>query len=149
MSDNAPDNAPKIQVDSDWKAEAQAEKERLAREAEAAEAKGGSPKPGELPPADFQTLIGSIASQAVMGLGAVRDPKSGGVVIDLPAARFAIDLLAVIEEKTKGNLSDDESRELTQALSELRNRFVQISDAVKAQATAGATAAAKVIDPSA
>ena len=149
MSDNAPDDAPKIQVDSDWKAEAQAEKERLAKAAEAAEATGGSPKPGELPPADFQTLIGSVASQAVMGLGAVRDPKSGGVVIDLPAARFAIDLLAVIEEKTKGNLSDDESRELTQALSELRNRFVQISDAVKAQAAAGATAAAQVIDPSA
>ena len=153
MSDNAPenepDNAPKIQVDSDWKAEAQAEKERLAKADETAESEGGSPKPGELPPADFQTLIGSIASQAVMGLGAVRDPKSGGVVIDLPAARFAIDLLAVIEEKTKGNLSDEETGEITQALSELRNRFVQISDAVKAQAAAGATAAAQVIDPSA
>lgn len=147
MSDNAPENGPadepKIQVDSDWKAEALAEKERLAKESETAEGKGG-PKPGELPPADFQTLIGSIASQAVMGLGAVRDPKSGGVVIDLPAAKFAIDLLAVIEEKTRGNLTDEEGQELTQALAELRNRFVQIADAVKAQAAAGVA-----VDPSA
>ncbi len=138
---------PKIQIDSDWKAEAQAEKERLAKQSETAEAKPGRPGPGELPPADFQTLIGTFASQAVMGLGAVRDPKTGGVVVDLPGARFAIDLLAVVEEKTKGNLSEQESGELKQALTELRARFVQISEAVAGQ-TAGAPAAGPVIDPS-
>ncbi len=138
---------PKIQIDSDWKAEAQAEKERLAKQVETAQAKTDRPGAGELPPADFQTLIGTFASQAVMGLGAVRDPKSGGVVVDLPGAKFAIDLLAVVEEKTKGNLSEQESRELKQALSELRTRFVQISEAVAGQA-AGAPAAGPVIDPS-
>ena len=134
---------PKIQIDSDWKAEAQAEKARLAREAEASEGQPDRRSVGELPPADFQTLIGTLASQAVVGLGAVRDPKTGGVVVDLPAARFAIDLLAVVDEKTKGNLSEQESQELTRALTELRARFVQIS----AQ-TAGAAADATVIDPS-
>ncbi len=150
MSDNAPENdpdsAPKILIDTDWKAEAQAEKARLAQKADEAATKGGS-RPGEMPPASFQMLVGTIASQAVMGLGAVRDPKSGGVVVDLEAARFAIDLLGVIEVKTKGNLSDDEAKELTQALAELRNRFVQVSDAVKAQVAGGG--APTIVDPSA
>ncbi len=138
---------PKIQIDSDWKAEAQAEKVRLAREAEASEGQPSRRGVGELPPADFQTLIGTLASQAVVGLGAVRDPKTGGVVVDLPAARFAIDLLAVLDEKTKGNLSEQESGELKQALSELRARFVQISEAVASQGGAPPADAA-VIDPS-
>ncbi len=71
------------------------------------------------------------------------------MVIDLPQAKFAINLLAVIEEKTKGNLSDEESGELTQALSEFRNRFPPDRRRREAQAAAGATAAAQVIDPSA
>ena len=145
MSDNEPDSIPKIIVDTDWKAEAQAEKARLTKKAEETEAKGG-PRSGEMPPASFQMLVGTIASQAVMGLGAVRDPKSGGVVVDLDAARFAIDLLAVMEDKTKGNLTDEESKELSQALAELRHRFVQVSDAVKAQVAAGV--APPIVDPS-
>ncbi len=150
MSDNAPENqpdsAPKILVDTDWKTEALAEKERLAKKADEAQSKGG-PQSGEMPPASFQMLVGTIASQAVMGLGAVRDPKSGGVVVDLDAARFAIDLLGVIEEKSKGNLTDEETKELSQALAELRHRFVQVSDAVKAQVAAGV--APPIVDPSA
>jgi hypothetical protein len=136
MSENEPDNAPKILVDTDWKAEAQAEKERLTKKAEEVEAKTGA-RSGELPQANFQMLVGTIASQAVMGLGAVRDPKTGGVVVDLEAARFAIDLLAVVEDKTKGNLDDEEAKEISQALAELRHRFVQVSDAVKTQVAAG------------
>ena len=124
---------PKIQIDTDWKAEAQAEKTRLAEEAETAADSPEGGQPGKMPPADFQTLVGALASQAVMSLGAVRDPKSGGVVIDLPGARFAIDLLGVVEAKTKGNLEPDEEKAITQALSELRDRFVQISQAVAAQ----------------
>ncbi len=50
MSDNEPDSTPKILVDTDWKAEAQAEKERLTKKAEEAETKGG-PRSGEMPPA--------------------------------------------------------------------------------------------------
>ena len=124
---------PKIQIDTDWKAEAQAEKKRLAEEADtvADSPKGG--EPGTLPPADFQTLVGALASQAVMSLGSIRDPKSGGVVIDLPGARFAIDLLGVVEAKTRGNLQQEEEKALTQTLTELRDRFVKISQAVAAQ----------------
>ena len=131
---------PKIQIDSDWKAEAQAEKERLAAQAEAAEADRGDRRPGEPPEADFKTLMGVLASQAIMGLGAIGDPKTGRVVIDLPGAKFSIDLLNVLEEKTKGNLSEDEAKEFTQMLAELRARFVQISELVAKQNVADATA---------
>ena len=138
---------PKIQIDTDWKAEAQAEKERLVKESEAAEDNPESGRPGSMPPADFETLIGALASQAVMALGAMRDPKSGGAVVDLPGARFAIDLLAVVEEKTKGNLQEKEEKALTQALAELRDRFVKISQAVAAQKLSDVQAVAGIPNP--
>lgn len=135
---NPDEDGPKLHIDSDWKSEAQAEKERLAKKAEekakAREAAAGGQK---LPEASFTTLMSMLASQAIMGLGAMQDKETGGMIIDLEGARFAIDLLAVIEEKTKGNLSEDETRELAQVLNELRGRFVQVSDLVAQQAAAG------------
>lgn len=132
------DETPKLHIDSDWKAEAQAEKERLAAKAEEKTAEAGNPAPGELPPADFKSLMGLLASQAIMGLGAYTDPQTGGVVIDLPGAKFAIDLLGVLEEKTKGNLSDEEADEIAKVVTELRSRFVQVAQLVaQQQAEAG------------
>lgn len=140
------EGASRLHIDSDWKAQAQAEKERLARiEAEREkerEARGGG-GPDELPPADFKSLVGVLASQALMGLGAYADPQ-GRVVVDLLGSRFSIDLLGVLEEKTKGNLSDEEAKELGAILGELRSRFVQIATIVAQQSRAGAGAA----DPS-
>jgi len=139
----ADEQAPKLHIDSDWKAQAQAEKERLSAD----EAKRGEDSPagdasGKLPEASFQTLVGLLASQAIMGLGAMADQKTGSVSVDLEGSRFNIDLLGVLEEKTKGNLSDEESKELTQILQELRNRYVYISDLVAKQMTAGAAGGA-------
>ena len=127
------DETPKIHVDSDWKAEAQAEKERRA-ETEAAEAENPTPGRGELPPADFKGLVGLLASQAIMGLGAMPDKSGKGVMIDLEGSKFAIDLLAMIEEKTSGNLDEEESKELGAVLTELRSRFVQITQLLAEQA---------------
>lgn len=138
--------APRLHIDSDWKAQAQAEKERLARiEAEREKERGarGGGGPDELPPADFKSLVGVLASQALMGLGAYADPQ-GRVVVDLLGSRFSIDLLGVLEEKTKGNLSDEEAKELGAILGELRSRFVQIATIVAQQSRAGAVGA----DPS-
>ena len=70
---NPDEDGPKLHIDSDWKAEAQAEKERLAQEteekAQAREAAGSGQK---LPEANFTTLMSMLASQAIMGLGAVQ-----------------------------------------------------------------------------
>ncbi len=129
---------PKLQIDAGWKAEAQAEKERLAKEAEAKA--GERARAAEPPKADVKALIGMLASQAVMYLGALADPKSGRVVVDLNGAQFCIDLLQVLEDKTKGNLTDEEAEELRQVNTELRSRFVQISQLVARQAAAGGEA---------
>lgn len=135
------DEQPKIHVDSDWKAEAQAEKERLAQQ----EQKKADEQPGErgLPAADFKTLMGMLASQAIMGLGAVADPQTGRVVIDLEGSKLSIDLLGILEEKTKGNLSDEEQSELTQVLAELRSRFVQVTQLVADAAKEGKVTSAE------
>lgn len=126
------EETPKLHIDSDWKAQAQAEKERLAaKEKEAAK----QPSAHGLPEASFQALVSVLASQAIMGLGAYADPKSGRVMIDLEGSKFSIDLLAVLEEKTKGNLTAEEAEELKQLLVELRARFVQIAQLVAQQKT--------------
>ena len=129
------DETPRLHIDSDWKAQAEAEKERLAqKEAEkATRGHDGGGDPNEMPPADFRGLVMTLGSQAMMGLGAYADPQSGRVMIDLPGAQFAIDLLGVIEEKTKGNLTAEESQELTEILAGLRTRFVQVAQLVAAQ----------------
>jgi hypothetical protein len=124
---------PKLHVDSDWKAQAQAEKERLSKQ----EAEKG-PRAGrdEMPPADFRSLVGLLASQAIGGLGGYAD-EQGRVMVDLVGSRFAIDLIGVLEEKTKGNLTDDEAKDLKEVLAELRSRFVQIAQAVAARMASG------------
>ncbi len=121
---------PKIIVDSDWKAEAQKEKERLS-EAETQSASEGAP--GGLPDADFRGLIGAMATQAMMYLGAFPD-EQGRAIFAPEYARHYIELLGVIEEKTKGNLTEEEDKELTGVLHELRVRFVQIVQGVAAAA---------------
>jgi hypothetical protein len=81
----------------------------------------------------MRALVGSLASQALMGLGAYADPQTGRAMIDLMGSRFAIDLLGVLEEKTKGNLTPEEASELKEVLSELRQRFVQIATMIQQQ----------------
>jgi hypothetical protein len=131
-----PDEAtPKLHIDSDWKAQAQAEKERLAQQ-ERQQAEKHEGQQG-LPPANFQSLVSVLASQAIMGLGAMGDPKTGRVVVDLEGSRFSIDLLAVLDEKTKGNLSKEEAEELKQILAELRARYVRIAQLVAQDQAAG------------
>jgi Domain of unknown function (DUF1844) len=122
------DDPPKIIVDSDWKAEAQAEKERLAEQEQVAADGAAAGDPLE---ADFRALLGSLATQAMMYLGAFPD-QDGRAVVAPEYARHYIDLLGVLDEKTKGNLSDEESKELTSVLHELRARFVQIVQGVAA-----------------
>ncbi len=79
-----------------------------------------------LPPASFNLLILSLRAQAEMHLGLLHfgDEKDQPAP-DLDAARHTIDLMAVLQEKTKGNLSLDEQRLLENSLTELRFRYVQ------------------------
>ena len=122
-----PDDAPKLHIDADWKEQAQAEKEKLSQKIDDSPRQPG---PDELPPADMRALVGSLASQALMGLGAYADPQTGRAMIDLMGSRFAIDLLGVLEEKTKGNLNEEEAKAVQGTVSELRMHFVTVQQAV-------------------
>jgi len=89
-----------------------------------------------LPPASFEFLIASLRFQAEVSLGLVKLTEDAKPDID--AARHYIDLLAMLEEKTRGNLSLEEKRLLENTVTELRFRFVQ---------AAGEAAKASIITP--
>jgi len=133
-----PEETPKIIVDDDWKAQAQAEKEKLAKEVEqetaappGAEARGaGRGAPRELPPASFTTLVSFLVTQTFLALGGMEDPKTKRRYVDLDLAKHHIDTLVVLEEKTKGNLADDEKQLLDQGLYECRMQYVNIAQRV-------------------
>lgn len=118
---------PKVIVDTDWKAQVQAEKEAFSRLAEEeAQKKGASDRPS-LPPASFSILVSTLSTQALLALGHFQDPEKGEVIRDQEQAKHLIDLLQVIEEKTRGNLTSDEQRLLESVLHELRLAFVDSS----------------------
>jgi len=83
----------------------------------------------ELPHLDFATFVLSLSHSALMHLGEVPDPDTNETQVDLPLAKQNIDILALLEEKTKGNLTGDEERLLAQVLFDLRMRFVERSKA--------------------
>jgi Domain of unknown function (DUF1844) len=82
-----------------------------------------------IPPADFLFLVESILMQAQIQLGLLNlGEQDERPEPNLPAARHSIDLLGMLQEKTKGNLTAEEHRLLENGLTELRFRFVQISN---------------------
>jgi hypothetical protein len=146
----ADEPAPKIIIDEDWKSQVQREKEALAAQqhsaapvqpaaampsAEAtATAPGASTSQtaaaphGPLPPASLTILITSLVAQASMVLEESLKQDGEHRSQFLEEARHIIDLLQVLEDKTKGNLTDEESKLLSQALHEMRLAFVTIRD---------------------
>ena len=142
MAEENNQDKPKIIVDDDWKAQAQAEKERLAETAEQPEPAGGGPGgPREIPPASFDTLVGTLATQALMALGGYQDPRTGHRLVDLDLAKHHIDTLRVLEEKTRGNLTDEERAGLDRAMYETRMAYVEISQRVVSGPGGGPNAA--------
>jgi hypothetical protein len=163
---------PKIVIDDDWKAQAKAEKERLAREPEqkkqqpaaAGQAPGGAPggavqaqsagaaagaptreaaaakaaQARQLPPASFATHVNSVVTQVFMALGGMEDPRTKRRYVDLDLAKYHIDTLAILEQKTKGNLTEDEKRLLDQGLYESRMQYVHVAQSVVDMTAPGA-----------
>ncbi|MBZ5584511.1 MAG: DUF1844 domain-containing protein [Acidobacteriia bacterium] len=83
-----------------------------------------------LPPANFGFLVFSLRTQAEMQLGLMHFSEEEKPEPDLQMARHTIDLLAVLLDKTKGNLDMDEQRYLENSLTELRFRYVQVREEV-------------------
>jgi hypothetical protein len=78
-----------------------------------------------LPKIDFATFVLSINSSALVQLGLLEDPGAGQKTKNLPLAKQTIDMLAMLEEKTRGNLTSDEENILTNILYELRMLYVK------------------------
>ena len=87
-----------------------------------------------IPPATFEFFVLSMKMQAEMSMGLIHfGEEKDRPAPDLRVARHSIDLLSMIAEKTKGNLSLDEQRLIENSLTELRFRFVQVSESLSKQ----------------
>ena len=123
----------KIIVDEDWKSQLEAERAAAAAATaaggpDAASEKDDGPSQGpedvQLPPTDFITIISMLATQAMMNLGTLPNPITGKAVMNIPQAKHAIDLIEVLEQKTKGNLTPQEDGMIENLLHEMRMAFV-------------------------
>jgi hypothetical protein len=83
----------------------------------------------------FENLVRMLGSNAAMVLGAYADPRTGQPMIDPDAARELIDMLDALREKTHGNLAPEEDTLLLDLLGKLKMTYLEINQAVAAQAT--------------
>ena len=113
------DNAGKHEkkVDQEWKQRARSEKEAASERRDESTTQA-PPRP------TFNMLISGIATDALVSLGIVKNPITGKQERNLKLAQYSIDLLQLLEEKTKGNLDDSEKHFLETALYDLRMKFI-------------------------
>jgi hypothetical protein len=78
-----------------------------------------------LPEINFSTFVISLSTQALMHLGEIANPLSGKSEIDVPVAKHMIDILGMLQEKTRGNLDDGEARLMEDLLFDLRMKYVE------------------------
>jgi hypothetical protein len=78
-------------------------------------------------PVNFSTLTLSLASSAVLALGLEKNPATNTIEKDLDVARFNIDMLVMLKDKTKNNLEKDEQQFLDTVISDLQVKFVAVS----------------------
>ena len=82
-------------------------------------------------PMDFQALVFSLSSTALFQLGIAPDPITGKAEKDLPAAKQTIDILGILQDKTKGNLTSEEAHLLNDCVHDLRMTYLKVSQTIK------------------
>lgn len=120
LDDSVEEQAPEQEKVEEKEASVKAKFDEAARKEER---KGSFP----LPEVAFSTFIFSLSSSALVHLGEIPEPNTQEKRVDLPMAKQIIDTLGMLEEKTRGNLENDEERLLKSVLYDLRLRFVQKS----------------------
>jgi hypothetical protein len=116
----------------DEKGELKEEKEETAAEVKEEEKKE-EPKEEEarqvpLPEVNFNSLIFSLSSSALLHLGEIADPQTGEKRKDIALAKHTIDTIAMLKEKTEGNLNEEEEKFLESILTDLRWRYVRAAE---------------------
>ena len=131
------DEQIKKRVDESWKEQAAREKQQVDAKTQASPSAPG-PGPGSAPEtgasridtgeeqlqARFDLFVSGLAMEALIAMGEMPHPTTRRQQANLPQAKYLVDLLGILEEKTKGNLSVDESRLLSDALYQLRMRYL-------------------------
>ncbi len=129
MAEEKKEDEKKIIVDEDWKQQAQKEKEILAaqEEAEKEEAREESKRRGPLPKGNFAAMVSMLVTQALFALGVLEVRGQEKREPDLEMAKYNIDMLATLEEKTKRNLTEEEKRVLENTFNEVRMAYVKVT----------------------
>ena len=121
------DKDKKLIIDEDWKNQAQRDKEKLAEQEAQEEHDEGGEETG-LPPADLTGLASMLATQAFFALGLIGREGEPQRAPDFVLGKFHIDMLEMLEQKTAGNRTDDETKMFTGTLGQLRMAFVQLAE---------------------
>ena len=119
------ENIIKKKVDDEWKQKAEQEKIKLSDQENQKEDEL------ELPVPDFMTYISSLSAQALISLGQIENPMTKKKETDVFQAKYIIDLLVLLRDKTRNNLSKEEDASMTQVISSLQLLFVRVSQSVK------------------
>jgi len=119
----------KLVIDEDWKSQVEAEKEAARHPEEPPKSAEPPAEPlagarGPLPPADLGFLIGTLYIQGAMALGLLPNPITKKADVQLDQAKHSIDLLAVLQQKTEGNRTPEETGELEAVLHGLRMAYI-------------------------
>lgn len=127
------DEPKKLIIDEDWKQQAQREKEVMAAKEEEEKKKKEAEEPeagpgGPMPEGSFAALVSMLTTQALFALGLIRVRGEDEREPDLEMARYNIDMLEVLAEKTKGNLTPEEQKMLKDTLGDLRMGFVSVAN---------------------
>jgi hypothetical protein len=114
-------------AEKEEKQESSAEEDSAADSQEAAEASAEQQQepPPQFPEINFATFVASLNASALLQLGAIEDPTTGQKNKNLPMAKQTIDILSMLQEKTAGNLSEEEENLLKNILYDLRIMFVK------------------------
>jgi Domain of unknown function (DUF1844) len=123
----------KLIIDEDWKSQVEAEKRNAQdapasdadkREAESPRQETSGPHDMRMPPASFEMLLTSLATEALMALGQMPHPLTGKIEAHRDHAKYLIDTIEVLREKTKGNLDSDEAEMVETLLHQLHMAFI-------------------------
>ena len=118
----------KIIIDEDWKKEAQKEKEKLASQEETdKETKEQDKRHEPLPEGNFAALVSTLTTQALFAMGVLQVKGQPPREPDLELAKYQIDMLETLQEKTKGNLTETEEKVLANTLNELHMAYVKFA----------------------
>jgi len=131
----------KIIIDEDWKSQVQAEKEAAKQggpspTGEPASAGGPTatdstsapPHDPPMPPASFEMLVTTLATEALVALGQVPHPATNKAELHRNHAQYIIDMLDVLRQKTKGNLAPAEQQLMDDVLHQMRMLFVAVAN---------------------